>query len=264
MAERLADLAIVRKGELLCADAGQCTSDADWSRCDGKRRHPVCLGKQVHLIHAKGVERTTIAARKYGAAMETTAPDFLMLTALDYPPARGARMNAVDLALPSKDAAKIARRSKSLMTGAVRPVGELRGTFGDGVDRVIVFEPRTWPHFDPEQGAPFASEYALLVAGNTGHAVVPFLGPANRRDGLEDGVRDLDVAAVVDLDGDGTDEIVWLSQAAIAMPPSTSVSISYFADGAFHLQSLGGCSYNGCEAFKPKSRCRKGSVVPPH
>ena len=151
----------------------------------------------------------------------------------------------------------------------VSAVGELVGSFGDGVDRIVVFEPKQWQ--DPEElenedaeDTPFLrSEIALLVAGDTPRGWLPFGSPSEDEPGVwELGAFGLQVFGVLDLDGDGTLEVAWLTQMPWGDPLTTAVTLSYYdADRGFDVWDVGGCSYTGCEGFLPREQCR-GIVKP--
>lgn len=51
------------------------------------------------------------------------------------------------------------------------------------------------------------------------------------------------------------DELLWLAQMPTG-PLTTTAALTYFDDGEFHVRDLGGCGYNGCELFLPRSECR--------
>jgi hypothetical protein len=86
---------------------------------------------------------------------------------------------------------------------------------------------------------------------------LPFGELAEDGVGWEAGASGLQVVAVVDLDGDGVQEVLWLAQQGWGDPFITSVELSYFdGERGFAIASLAGCSYNGCDAFIPARACR--------
>ncbi len=69
----------------------------------------------------------------------------------------------------------------------------------------------------------------------------------------------LELVARVDLDGDGAEELLWVSRANMPQLLS-SIELSYFERGRFHARSIASCSYNGCEGFLPAARCGRAFV----
>lgn len=258
------DMAIVRGlADVLVNDA-QCSAWAGWaslaSMADGEHT-PIATGDVLHVITVDGVERrtATVSDDDVSATAKTPTRGRFALATKDVAPSPKARLEERTLGKPSKDATTIGAWVEKEVKFAVRAVGEVGGTFGDGIDRIVVFTPKQWidPRADPEEPAR-RSELAVLVAGTVPKGWLPFGEVAEEGEvGWEDGAYGLQVLGVVDADGDGVREILWLSQSIGGDPLWTGLELSYFAAGAGHaVQKLGGCSYNGCDAFLPRKECR--------
>ena len=86
-------------------------------------------------------------------------------------PSPGARLEARPLARASADVKVLRRWVVRTLGQAMVPVGEVRGSFGGDVDRIVVFKPARPFTFkgDEPQG-----EVALLVASGTPRGLLPF------------------------------------------------------------------------------------------
>jgi hypothetical protein len=158
------------------------------------------------------------------------------------PPAATARLEERRLDL-DVSAAEV-KAVRKWLDKPLRPIGAIEGNFGAGVDRILVFAPkqdRPFREFDYVE--PLDHDVAVLLSGSEPKGILPF----GRVWGLE-------VIKVVDLDGDGTQELVWVSQPAHE-ELGTYISISYVRGSELAIQELGYCAYNGCDAFLPAEKC---------
>ena len=69
------------------------------------------------------------------------------------------------------------------------------------------------------------------------------------------GIYGMQVAGIVDLDGDGIEEVLWSSH-LIVEHLMTQVHVSYFADGEHRVHELSSCTYWGCNMVLPENHCR--------
>jgi hypothetical protein len=260
------DTAILRGFDLLATTA-QCSAGPDWATVPSMaygELTPVHTGDRLHVITESTVERWTIEADEHSATASPTPPApsppaRFSLATKNHAPSPSARLEPRRLTKPVTDARKLAAWLKKQVHFDVRPVGQLEGKFGDGVDRIVLFEPKRWddPTAVPEEPSR-RSELALLVAAGVPRSWLPFGRLAEDGEpGWEDGAYGLQVLAVVDIDGDDVQEILWLSQSIGGDPLWTGLELSYFdATDGFDAVRLGGCSYNGCDAFLPRNECR--------
>jgi hypothetical protein len=258
LAELAEDMAIiVRDFDLLVNDA-QCSAWADWASLPSMAEdgHDVVrTGDALHVITESGVETWTAEVDDDSATatrtVESESPrGRFLLVSRSVAPSAKARIEPKRLTKPGRDARKLAAWVQTRVKLDVRAVGQLQGKFGDGVDRIVLFEPKQWVDPGDEDGlVPLRSELAVLVAAGVPKGWLPF--------GAEESVSGLQVLGVVDIDGDDVQEILWLSQSIGGDPLWTGIELSYF-DGAhgFAVRPLGGCSYNGCDAFLPRAECR--------
>jgi hypothetical protein len=141
-------------------------------------------------------------------------------------------------------------------------VSQIRGKFGGGIDRIAVFAPPIDKRKPVDEDDRIPSDYAVAIAGAEPRALLPFVRRVEDEGSTwEEGVTGLQPAKLVDLDGDGIDEVLWVSQPALP-ELVTNLDLSFFADGKHGLHTLASCSYNGCERFLPAKKCRQGTVKP--
>jgi hypothetical protein len=247
------DLALVVHGSVV-QDSAQCFVGASWaaSKNAGDLEPPDLAGTLLHLIDADGVSETRVpTTRELGASMH------LRLATHNHAPSPDARMLERWLERRVPDATDITAWARAEIDKPLKIVGQVRGTFGGGVDRIVVLEPRSMPTMvDEDEEAWRVSEVAVLVAGDTPKGLVPFTRTfAGTGPDFEPGIYGLQVAAIVDLDGDGVEEIIWSSH-AIVEDLVTELHASYFADGAHRVHELSSCSYWACNAVVPAAHCR--------
>jgi hypothetical protein len=240
--EAVADLAVVSgHGLLHCTDGTQCVSKAAWARCSGSEAR-IAAGDQLRLIGPEGVTTVTLEATKHGlmrVRADTELPRARpRLATRHILPPPDAALRPSKLEDPGPDARRLAR---SLGKGH-RPIGELRGTFGDGVDRLLVVETQLGPS-DHD-----AEERVLAIAGNEARGLLPL-----------ELVTFIQPTATVDLNADGVDEVLWVAQADME-ELVTELHVSYVEGGELHVRHLADCTFSGCEAFMPEARCRPGSA----
>lgn len=251
----------------------QCGSDR-WvtgPRFAGDPGQVVANGASVRVVGRGGVRREVVTVDV--AHTEATIPPGAGQIELVLPrgkPSRRATVVDKRLSRSGPEAAVAEAWIEKQESVAYHPVGTLTGKFGGGVDTFVVLEPITiWPSADPEADPDYcATEFVVALSGGSVKGVLPLTRDAGRtgrgrcwceEDDARIGVDGIEVAAVFDLDGDGNQEVAWVHQ-AMAGDLVTSLSVTYFADGAFEHHELGSCSYNGCEAFLGQDDCGRSPV----
>ncbi len=259
-------MAIIREGRNVLVSSGQCSagpawaSEAEWA---DDKREPIRTGEILHVITNASVERWKAHADAHTVTATTTAAtpsqhDGILLATMDVAPSPKAQLESRQLTKVGKDAATIAAWVEKEAKFAVRPAGQIEGAFGDGIDRVVLFEPKRWDDPAYPEEASRRSELAVLVARGVPKGWLPFgVLAAAPGAGWDEGASGLQVLGVVDIDGDGVQEIVWLTQYMGVDAFRTGVELSYFGGAAgFQTQMLGACNYTGCDAFVPREQCR--------
>jgi hypothetical protein len=262
LGDMVADVALITGGELICSDGMQCNGAASWSNCDfGSPK--VATNDKVRVITEVGVADMTlvigddsVSVAPVSNANEQADEIELGLVLRNARPSATARLEArrLDAKKVSAAEAKGVREwlektfPDSLGPTVLEPIGAVVGTFGNGVDRIVVFAPnrrltdaQLVEEFDSD--GPFDHDVAVLLAGNEPRAILPF-----------DEVTGLEVVHAVDLDGDGTQELVWVSQAASGTL-FTVITISYFNGSEFAIVEVAGCTYTGCDGFVAPDKC---------
>jgi hypothetical protein len=258
------DVALIHLGKLICHDGMQCNGTASWANCDFGRPK-VAANDEVRVVTEAGVTDMILKLRnRYGErwhvlvaaksnANEQADEIELALALRNTRPPATARLEAARLDQVSAAEAKAVREwleksfPDSLGPTALKPIGAVAGTFGDGVDRILVFAPKrrlSYEELDElDADGPLDHDVAVLLAGNEPRGILPFRE-----------VTGLEVVYAVDLDGDGTQELVWISQGPEATL-FTFFSISYFNGSEFATREVAGCTYAGCDSFLPVEKC---------
>jgi hypothetical protein len=262
------DLAIIRNGGDLVVSNAQCGAGARWASDEETLARegggePLRTGDLLHVITSASVERWTVTVEQHGVVVSPTAEDRSrragsLLASKTMAPSPAARLVTPKPSAVGKREAKLSAWLAKEVGFAVRPLARIEGSFGDQVDAVVVFTPKR-AHRAGQY--PEDSEVAVLVAGDVPKGWLRLGEPAEEDDELADGIFGIQVVGVVDLDGNGVEEILWLWQELSADAMFTIVGLSYFDGERFAVQQIGGCSYNGCDAFLPRRECR-GVVAP--
>lgn len=263
--ELVADVALIHKGELICADGMQCNGTASWANCD-QGSPKVVANDEVRVVTDAGVAKMSLvldpgpkSARVSVAPMSGTSDQVdeitLGLALRNARPSATARLEARRLdSNVSAAEAKAVREwieesfSDSLGPTGLKPIGAIAGTFGGGVDRILVFAPkRRLTEYDIEElgyyGRPLDHDVAVLLADGEPRGILPF-----------ETVTGLELVYAIDLDGDGTQELVWIMQGP-SVTVFTFFAISYFDGSAFGIREVAGCTYAGCDDFLPAEKC---------
>jgi hypothetical protein len=258
------DVALIHLGKLICSDGSQCNGTASWANCDFGRPK-VAANDEVRVVTEAGVTDMILKLRnRYGErwhvlvapksnANEQADEIELALALRNTRPPTTARLEARRLDKVSAAEAKAGREwleksfPDSLGPTALKPIGAVAGTFGDGVDRILVFAPKrrlSYEELDElDADGPLDHDVAVLLAGNEPRGILPF-----------GEVTGLEVVYAVDFDGDGTQELVWIAQGA-QLTLFTLFSISYFNGSEFATRDVAGCTYAGCDGFLPVEKC---------
>jgi hypothetical protein len=254
--DMVADVALIHHGDLICSDGMQCNGTASWANCD--RGSPkVAANDKVRVITDAGVEEMSVVLR--GAReIVSVAPTSnsreieLGLALRNARPSATARLDARRLdANVSAAEAKAVRKwlektfPDSLGPTVLRPIGAVSGTFGDGVDRILVFAPkrRLTEEESGHHDQPLDHDVAVLLADGEPRGILPF-----------ETVTGLEVVHAVDLDGDGVQELMWIMQGP-SVTLFTFFSISYFNGSEFATREVAGCTYAGCDDFLAAEQC---------
>lgn len=255
----VADVALIHRGELICSDGMQCNGTASWSNCD-QGSPKVAANDEVRVVTAAGVEKLSLVIRSHSVRVAPMSIE-LGLALRKGRPSATARLEARRLdtnvsAAEAKTVRKWIEKSfpDSLGPTALTPIGAVTGTFGNGVDRILVFAPKRRltrsggsHESDIEElghdGKPLDHDVAVLLADGEPRGILPF-----------ETVTGLELAYAVDLDGDGTQELVWIMQGP-SVTIFTFLAISYFTGSEFAVREVAGCTYAGCDDFLPVEQC---------
>jgi hypothetical protein len=246
------DLAVVLLGGSVVQDSAQCSAGAPWAAAEEDDLEPADLrGKVLHVVDAHGVSEATVPPSGWFASASR-----LRLATHAHVPSSGASLRDRWLQRRVPDGERIAAWAHVEIGKPSKVVGEIRGAFGDGVDRIVVLAPHTLPTMDDDAEAWRVSEIAVLVAGETPRGRLPFTRTfEGDAEDFVSGIHGLQVAGIVDLDGDGIEEVVWSSH-RLGEELTTELHVSYFADGEHRVHELSSCTYVGCNAALPAKRCR--------
>jgi hypothetical protein len=252
LGDMVADVALIHRGELICADGMQCNGTASWANCDhGSPK--VAANDEVRVVTTAGVQEMSLVIRSHSVRVAPMSIE-LGLALRHARPSATARLEPrrLDTKVSAAEAKAVLEWIEktfpdSLGPTKLTPIGAVAGTFGDGVDRILVFAPKrrlTWSEVE-ELGpnAPLDRDFAVLLAEGEPRGIVPF-----------DAVTGLEVVYAVDLDGDGTQELVWIMQGPSATI-FTLFSISYFNGSEFAIRDVAGCTYAGCDDFLAAEDC---------
>lgn len=255
LADRVADLALVNQGELLCTDGTQCSSQAPWANC-GLESPKVSATDDVKVITHNGIEDAILKTEKYSVRVRSGSGDKIEfgLAMRNARPSPSARIEPRRLdPKVSASEAKLVRKwleaslQDSLTPGSLEPIGAIDGRFGGDLDRILVFAPKPRERNDDEEWEP-ESDFAVALAGGEPRGILPF-----------GAVSGLEVVRAVDLDGDGIHELVWVSQQA-AETLVTRISMVWFDGSELVVHDIAGCSYTGCDGFFPADECGHSEI----
>lgn len=269
-------------GELF-VDGVQCSAFPGWAVTDPSHADDpsevIKSGEKVRVIDASGVRQANVTVD--AAANEATIPSATASTPTI------ASSKAFELvvrrAKPSAKAKLIDRRLEPpKATGVVakrwiedqekvdyKAAGTVFGRFGGGVDALVVVAPSTIFPQDEDNPEPdfCTSEFVVALSKGKVSGVLPLTrdaGNDSRKacacdEDVQPSIQNVEVARSVDLDGDGTQEVVWVYQ-YLGGDLTTQISITYFADGKFENKRVASCTYNGCERFLGQDHCGRSLV----
>ena len=258
----VADLAVVYGSRVGCESA-QTSVAASWASADDLDES--CLlrrGDVLHVVGPAGLHPWTVDEPRRSGRTVSPPPGVVassvQLATKQHAPSSKARLVERWLSPRVRDAERLAAWVLGQRGRRHLPVGEIRGAFGDGIDRIAIFRPAKLRRSAEEEAEDpdLAGEVAVLVEGTTPRATLPFdRALEHAGETWTEGVTGLQVAGVVDLDGNGTEEVLWVGEPA-APELVTSAWISYIVDGEPQVHELWACTYCGCEVLLPQSRCR--------
>ncbi len=275
VARLAAVLGVAVDGELV-VEGVQCSAEPGWGVTDPEladdRRTLISNGERVHVLGTNGVRsaQVNVERDRHAATVPTVeGSGRFELVARRSRPSSSAKLRNARLPPPGPQGA-VAKAWVDAREGIpYRPVGTLTGSFGGEVDALVVVEPETiYPSDGPDQEPDLCTtEFVVALSGGTVTGVLPMgrrAGPESRRrcwcdEDTSVSLQGIEVAAVFDLDGDGTDEVAWVSQ-TLGGTLVTRVGVTYFSDGAFAHRWLASCSYNGCERFLGENDCGRSQV----
>lgn len=158
----------------------------------------------------------------------------------------------------------------------MKAVGEVRGQFGGGVDRLVVVAPKVpmlYPpsiedvpkdEFDQRSSEYFCqAEFVVTMKGErvSGTIAVQRHAGTKAKKACEKndtaGVWErVGLAGVVDLNADGIDEVLWTwAMGGEGVGHPQQLSISWFTGKQFETQVLASYTYTGSEAFIDPAKC---------
>jgi len=154
-----------------------------------------------------------------------------------------------------------------------KAVGEVKGTFGAGVDRVVVValknpvDSMELEEGDTKKEAELAcqAEFAIAMKGDVVHgdlAVGRPIGRAAQRKCAKDltlFMSELGLAGVADLDGDGTEELLWTFGYFIS-PATQALVMTGLSGGKFGRWTLAEHTYAGSEVFIDPKECGRSKT----
>ncbi len=241
----LADLTVAmadRSGKtwLYYTDA-QTGVGAEWAQSGDLETPPVDAGETLHGIGPQGVATWTTVRRNNDVLVRRRGhvapkrPTLHLMMKLHEPSPR-ARLEARALMPPAADLEPSTTWVTRKLDQPMVPVGELRGVFGGEVDRIVVFAPVGDVDLQVENPR---AEVALLLAGDTPRELLAL-------DGV---LEDLQPVAVFDLDGDGVEEVLWLSEFHAEDGAGSLLDVSHFANGQHRVHAVLNRSYSRLSEF---------------
>jgi len=249
------DLAVAmtagRKTSLYIGSA-QVSVGAEWAGSEDLETPPDLAGETLHGICPDGVgvwqarvSRDVQLSRKTGSP-----PPGLCLVTRTRPPSPRARLRRQALARTVADKTRLGAWVSEKLDYKMAAVGELRGKFGGGVDRIVVFEPALEWNFQSAHDPPHG-DVALLVASDAPLGLLPF---SDYKDEPSFISSDLQVSGVFDGDGDGVDEVLWLNMDNAEDGSGPRLQVSYFSGGKHRVHVVLTKSYSRVREFGGRER----------
>jgi|GEM_PF-2449880 len=274
--------AVTRWGEI---SGGQMSGRAQWldtedledalstaAQAVDKNTDEVSGALPVFVMGAAGVSETDAAVvRPMGVrvGLQTKRGDNVFgLATQTCAPSPDVRIDNRRLAEPTAGADKAATWAGEQEGEPFVAVGEVKGSFGLGVDRVVVVAPKQrlepTDEASPEENARARcqSEFAIAMKGNRVKgqlSVVRTLGKKGAKQ-CEEGpggrifMEGLELAGVVDVDQNGTDELLWTYTASTGAA-TQFLMLSGVSNGALQTWRLGSYTYGGCGVFLDRNDC---------
>lgn len=248
------DLAVVMtagtRSSLYIADA-QVSVGAAWAGSEDLETPPDLAGQILHGICRRGGVTWQVGPRDVQLIRKTgSPPPGLCLATRTRLPSPRARLGRRSLARSVADETMLAAWVRDKLDDEMAAVGEIRGTFGGGVDRIVVFEPAKEWNFQSERDPPHG-DVALLVASGAPVGLLPF---ADYDDDPSFISSDLQVHGVFDGDGDGVDEVLWLNMDNAEDGSGPRLQVSYFSGGKHRAHVVLMKSYSRVREFGGRER----------
>ncbi len=249
---------------------------------EGTVKREVDLSYGVQVIDESGThEGTVLVGRPFSDAVSVwlephPATDAFSLATAECIPPAGVQLERRRLGTPTAGATAAADWTSRQEGVPMMAVGELRGQFGGGVDRLVVVAPKApvlYPpdiedvpkdEFDQRSSDYFCqAEFVVTMKGERvsgtiavqRHAGTKAKKACEKKDAAGVWER-VGLAGVVDLNGDGIDEVLWTwAMGGEGVGHPQQLSISWFTGKRFETQVLASYSYTGSEAFIDPAKC---------
>jgi hypothetical protein len=215
----------------------------------GGTLHGICLDGvavwQARLVDQAGLFYDVQLTRKTGSP-----PPGLCLVTRTRPPSPRARLKRRALARSVADKTRLGAWVGEKLGYKMTSVGEIRAEFGGGVDRIVVFRPTQEWNFQSDEDPPHG-DVALLVASGAPLGLLPFTDYEDDPSFIS---SDLQVSGVFDGDGDGVDEVLWLSMDNVEDGSGPRLQVSYFSGGKHRVHVVLMKAYTRVREFGGRER----------
>jgi len=237
----------------LYIESAQVLVGAEWAGSEDLETPPDLAGETLHGICPDGVAvwqaRLVHQARLFYDVQLTrktgSPPQGLCLVTRTRPPSPRARLKHRALARSVADKTRLGAWVSEKLDYKMTAVGEIRGKFGGGVDRIVVFEPTQEWNFQSDDDPPHG-DVALLVASGASLGLLPFTDYEDDPSFIS---SDLQVSGVFDGDGDGVDEVLWLNMDNAEDGSGPRLQVSYYSGGKHRVHVVLMKSYTRVREF---------------
>lgn len=249
---------------------------------EGNVGDDVDLSYQAQVIDESGAhEGNVLVGRRFADGVSAwlepkpATSEFSLVTAECIPPT-GVQLQRRRLDTPTAGATAAAEWTSRQEGVPMKAVGEVRGQFGGGVDRLVVVGPKVpvlYPpsiedvpedEFEQRSSDYFCqAEFVVTMKGERvsgtiavqRHAGTKAKKTCEKKDSAGVWSR-VGLAGVVDLNADGIDEVLWTwAMGGEGMGHPQQLSISWFTGKRFETQVLASYTYTGSEAFIDPAKC---------
>ncbi len=272
-------------GDLSHGQLSQFGGTQEWHATDleveGNVGDEVDLSYEAHVIDESGThEGTVLVGRPFNSVSVWLEPkpatsEFSLVTAECIPPT-GVQLQRRRLDTPTAGATAAADWTSRQEGVPMKAVGEVRGQFGGGVDRLVVVAPKAPPlippsfedvpkdEFEQRSSDYFCqAEFVVTMKGERVSGTIAVQRHAGKKAKKACETKNagrvwesVGLAGVVDLNGDGIDEVLWTwAMGGEGVGHPQQLSISWFTGKRFETQVLASYSYTGSEAFIDPAKC---------